>query len=68
MAVLLLVDAAHAQPPHWWALAHRAWGVVRCPAGEHVVAVWSTPQDPGILGKRIREQVAKCRHREEAKS
>jgi hypothetical protein len=43
---------------------HR-WGVVRCPAGEHVVVVWSTPRDPGTLGKRVRDQVAKCQHQKE---
>ncbi|HUY49778.1 MAG TPA: hypothetical protein VMV92_29355 [Streptosporangiaceae bacterium] len=42
---------------------HR-WGVIRCPSGEHVVAVWSTPRDPATLGKRIREQVARCPHQE----
>jgi hypothetical protein len=40
---------------------HR-WGVARCPAGEHAVAVWSTPRDPATLGKRIREQVDRCPH------
>ena len=40
---------------------HR-WGLARCPAGEHVVAVWSTPRDPATLGKRIREQVGRCQH------
>ncbi len=44
---------------------HR-WGIVRCPAGEHAVVVWSTPRDPGTLGKRVRDQVAACRHRKEA--
>jgi hypothetical protein len=41
---------------------HR-WGIARCPAAEHAVAVWSTPRDSATLGKRIREQVSKCRHR-----
>lgn len=41
---------------------HR-WGIARCPAAEHVVAVWSAPRDPATLGKRIRDEVSKCRHR-----
>lgn len=45
---------------------HR-WGLARCPAGEHAVAVWSTPRDPATLGKRIREQVSKCQHRPDGK-
>ena len=45
---------------------HR-WGLARCPAGEHAVAVWSTPRDPATLGKLIREQVSKCQHRPDGK-
>jgi hypothetical protein len=41
---------------------HR-WGVVRCPSGEHQVAIWSTPRDPATVGKRLREAVARCPHR-----
>jgi hypothetical protein len=42
------------------------WGVLRCPAGEHALAIWSTPADPGTLAKRVRDQVAKCQHEKEA--
>jgi len=45
---------------------HR-WGIVRCPTGADVVAVWSTPRDPATLGKRIRQQVERCPHRPEAR-
>lgn len=41
---------------------HR-WGIVGCAAGEHVVAIWSTPRDPATLGRRIRQQIERCPHR-----
>jgi hypothetical protein len=54
-----------------WTVAeiHRGhrWGVARCSAGEHAVSLWSTPRDPATLGKRIREQVARCKHRPEGR-
>lgn len=40
---------------------HR-WGQARCPAREHHAPIWSTPRDPTTVGKRIREQVARCPH------
>ncbi len=44
---------------------HR-WGILSCPTREHLMVIWSTPRSPGTLGKRIREQVSRCRHGQEA--
>jgi hypothetical protein len=40
---------------------HR-FGTVRCGAG-CAVAVWSTPRNPSIHAKRIREALVRCPHR-----
>jgi hypothetical protein len=67
----------HAEAHGWVVVSggSHAWGKMYCPyndvdcrCGEHCISsIWSTPKNPGTLGRQLRRVVDNCKY-EKAKS